>query len=184
MACKKSGVVVALEAWCQGGQIAGNKVDVPKVKVSRQSGEFFWQEVDETERLPVEPDALFTLRFADRAEGQQLTHFCYEADRGSMVMTDMLKKFRGYYHFIKKQQKHREAFGVHPIRAVLVETTDEARGKKLMELVGHPLVAGTGKRAGCFGSASLPVHRPGGGLPPPYLPRPTGGNLRADMGSA
>ena len=56
-------------------------------------------------------------------------HFCYEADRGNMVMTDMLKKFRGYYHFIKKQQKHREAFGVHPIRAILVETTEEARGE-------------------------------------------------------
>src|ERR1017187_6181574 len=139
------------------GQVAGHKVDVPKVRSSKVGGEFFWQEVDETERLPVEPDAPFTLRFADRAEGQQLTHFCYEADRGSMVMTDMLKKFRGYYHFIKKQQKHREAFHVHPIRAVLVETTDEARGKKLMELVGHPLVAGPVKRAGLFWFSISPL---------------------------
>ena len=67
-----------------------------------------------------------------------------------MVATDMLKKFRGYYHFVKKQQRHREAFGIHPVRAVLVETTDEARGRKLMELVNHPLVAGPGKRAGLF----------------------------------
>jgi hypothetical protein len=29
MACKGSGRAVALEAWCQGGQIAGHKVDVP-----------------------------------------------------------------------------------------------------------------------------------------------------------
>jgi hypothetical protein len=65
-------------------------------------------------------------------------HFFYEADRGSMVMTDMLKKFRGHYHLVKKQQRHREAVGVHPIRAVLVETTDTARGQKLMELVNHP----------------------------------------------
>ena len=72
-------------------------------------------------------------------------------------MTDMLKKFRGYYHFIKKQQKHREAFGVHPIRAVLVETTDEARGKKLMELAGHPQVAGPGKRAGLFWFSISPL---------------------------
>jgi hypothetical protein len=106
MACKISAGNVSLEAWRQGGQIAGHKVEVPKVRSSRVGGEFFWQEVNETERHPVEPDALFTLRFANRAEGQQLAHFCYEADRGSMVMTDMLKKFRGYYHLIKKQQKH------------------------------------------------------------------------------
>ena len=157
MACKRSSGTVALEAWCQGGQIAGHKADVPKIRSSRQGGQLLWQEVAETERLPVEPDALFTLRFTDRPEGRQLAHFCYEADRGSMVMTDMLRKFRSYYYFIKKQQKHREAFGVHPIRAVLVETTDEARGKKLMEL-GRPSVGGrpAASAPGCSGSASLP----------------------------
>jgi hypothetical protein len=174
MACKRSGGAVTLEAWCQGGQIAGHKVDVPKIRSSKVGGEFFWQEVEETERVPVEPDALFTLRFSDRAEGHQLTHFCYEADRGSMVMTDMLKKFRGYYYFIKKQQKHREAFGVHPIRAVLVETTDEARGKKLMELVGHPLVAGPAKRAGLFWFSISPLFTdPTADSPiPRYLDKP------------
>jgi hypothetical protein len=157
MACRKSGGAASLEAWGQGGQLAGHKASAPKIKASKHGGNLFWQEVDETERLPVEPDALFTLRFNDRPEGQQLAHFCYEADRGSMVMTDMLKKFRGYYQLIKKQQKHREAFGVHPIRAVLVETTDEARGKKLMELVGHPLVAGPGKRTGLFWFSISPL---------------------------
>jgi hypothetical protein len=93
-----------------------------------------------------------------------------------MVMTDMLKKFRGYYHFIKKQQKHREAFGVHPIRAVLVETTDEARGEKLMDLVGHPLVAGPGKRAGLFWFSISPLFTdPAPDSPiPRYLDRPEG----------
>jgi hypothetical protein len=67
--------------FSQGGQLAGHKVEVPKVRSSKTGGEFFWQEVDETERLPVEPDALFTLRFKDRPEGHELTHFCYEADR-------------------------------------------------------------------------------------------------------
>src|SRR5205085_3203037 len=119
-----------------GSQLGGHKADVPKVQVSRQGAEYFWQETAESERVPVEPDALFSLRFADRDEP---VHFFYEADRGTMTMTDMLKKFRGYLHFIKKQQKHREAFGVHPIRAALVETTDEARGRKLMQLVNHPL---------------------------------------------
>lgn len=146
MACRKSGGAAALEAWCQGGQVAGHKVDVPKVRSSKAGGQFFWEEVAESERLPVEPDALFTLRLPDPAQGERLVHFCYEADRGSMTSTDMLKKFRAYFHFVKKQQKHREAFGVHPIRAVLIETTNDTRGRKLMELAGHPLVAGGGRR--------------------------------------
>ena len=67
-----------------------------------------------------------------------------------MPMADMLKKLRAYYHFIKRQQKHKEAFGVHPIRAVLIETTDEPRARKLMELAQHPAVIGEGKRASLF----------------------------------
>ncbi len=54
-----------------------------------------------------------------------------------------------------------------------------------MELVGHPLVAGPGKRAGLFWLPLIysPVLRSGGGLPVhSYLDRP-GGNLRADLGS-
>jgi hypothetical protein len=90
------------------------------------------------------------LRFMNRSDGSQDANFFYEADRGTMVMTDMLKKFRAYHHFIKRQKKHREALGVHPIRAVLIETTDEARGKRLMDLVHHPLVCGPGNRAGLF----------------------------------
>jgi hypothetical protein len=174
MACRKSGGVVALEAWCQGGQIAGHKAEVPKVRSSRQGGDLFWQEVDETERVPVEPDALFTLRFKDRPEDLQLAHFFYEADRGTMVLTDMLRKFRGYHHFIKKQQRHKEAFGIHPVRAVLVETTDEARGKRLMELITHPLVAGPAKRTGLFWFTISPLFMDPaeGSTVPRYLSQP------------
>jgi len=150
VACRRSAGAAKLEVWCQGGQLAGGKVEVSRVRSSRQGKEYFWQETEATDRLPVEPDAMFTLRLRDRTDGQQPAHFFYEADRGSMVMTDMLKKLRAYYHLIKKQQRHRELFGVHPIRAVLFETTDEARGKKLMELANHPLVCGPGKRAGLF----------------------------------
>src|ERR1039458_3510311 len=91
-----------------------------------------------------------------------------------MATRPRLKKFRSYYYFIKKQQKHREAFGVHPIRAVLVETTDEARGKKLMELVGHPLVAGPGKRAGLFWLSISPLFADPitGSSTPRYLDHP------------
>jgi hypothetical protein len=98
-----------------------------------------------------------------------------------MVMTDMLKKFRGYHHFIKRQQRHKEAFGVHPIRAVLVETTDEARGRRLMELATHPLVCGAAKRAGLFWFGISPLFAeparkadagPAGRVLPHYLDHP------------
>jgi len=149
MACRQSGGSAQLEAWSQGGPLTGHKVQVPKIKSSRQGNDYFWQETSEIERLPVEPDALFTLGVNGKA-GLRRAHFFYEADRGTMNMTDMLKKLRAYYHFIKKQQRHREAFKIHPVRAVLVETTNEARARKLMELVQHPLLRGPEKRVGLF----------------------------------
>jgi hypothetical protein len=150
MASRGTNGVITLEAWRQGGQVAGHKVTAPRIQCSKQSGESFWRESEEVERIPVEPDAVFTIRIGGPPEDTRKLHFCYEADRGSMTTTDMLKKFRGYFHFVKKQQRHREAFGVHPIRAVLVETTDETRGRKLMEMVNHPLVAGPSRRSGLF----------------------------------
>jgi hypothetical protein len=141
-----------LQQWRQGAELRGNKVNVPEIWSRRQEGsnDYVWEELQKTVRLPVEPDALFTLRFPDRTADQQLFHFCYEADRGSMPVADMLKKFRAYYHFIKRQQLHKDAFGVHPMRAVLVETTDEARARKLMETAQHPAVIGSGKRTALF----------------------------------
>jgi Replication-relaxation len=152
MACRQSGGQVVLQSWRQGSELAGQKVELQKITAQRQEGtnEYVWQRYEETVLVPVEPDALFTLRFTQRPVEQQLVHFCYEADRGTMVATDMLKKMRGYYHFIKRFQMHRQAWDVHPIRAVLIETADEDRGNKLMELVGHPLVAGPNRRAGLF----------------------------------
>src|SRR5579863_1477233 len=97
MACRRSSGSVKLDAWSQGGPLAGNKVQVPKIKSSRQGNDYFWQESDETERLPVEPDALFTLGFAAGKQGPACqAHFFYEADRGTMNATDMLKKLRAY----------------------------------------------------------------------------------------
>ena len=155
LACRNASTV-HLQSWLQGGVLAGHKVEVPHVTSTRDGSDYFWQESTMTQRLPVEPDALFTFRFSD-SDSHRLAHFCFEADRGTMTTTDMLKKFRAYFHFIKKQQRHKEAFGVHPIRAVLIETTNETRGKKLMELVNHPLVCGPSKRAGLFWFSISPV---------------------------
>jgi hypothetical protein len=150
MASRKTGEEVALQAWCQGGQLTGRKVEVPQIKSTRNGSEYFWKESDERERLPVEPDGMFTLRLSNRPAEMQLSHFFYEADRGTMTTTDLLKKLRAYYHLIKKQQASKQAFGIHPVRAVLIETTTEDRAKRLMQLVHHPLVAGNARRSGLF----------------------------------
>ena len=145
-----------LTDWRQGAELRGHKVEVPEIVSYRTEGtnEYSWDEHDNRRfRLPVEPDAIFSLKFPHN----RVFHFCYEADRGSMPMADMLKKFRAYYHFVKRQHKHREAFGIHPIRAVLVETTDEPRARKLMELAQHPAVIGPGQRSALFWFAISPL---------------------------
>jgi hypothetical protein len=146
MAARTSGGQITLAAWRQGPELRGHKVEVPQMKARRQDGNtFLWEQQQGTERLPVEPDALFSLDLSS-----QQAHFLYEADRGTMNSTAMLQKLRAYFHFIKRQQKHKEAFGIHPIRAVLIETPDELRAQQLMELVHHPLICGPNKRAGLF----------------------------------
>jgi hypothetical protein len=150
MASRNSGGKIELASWHQGSELRGHKVDVPEMRSRRveDSNEYVWDEHDvKTTRLPVEPDALFSLLFSDRP---QPVHFCYEADRGTMPLADIMKKLRAYHHFIKRQQKHKTAFGVHPIRAVLIETTDEPRARKLMELAQHSAVIGGGKRPSLF----------------------------------
>ena len=95
-----------------------------------------------------------------------------------MNSTDMLKNLRADFHLIKKQQKHKEAFGIHPVRSVLIETIDAARGARLMELINHPLVCGANKRAGLFWFTISPLlteHRPisaTGRSIPGYLEKP------------
>jgi hypothetical protein len=148
MACRDSNNV--LQAWTQGPELAGRKVEVPRIKSTRRENEYFWQEDTRTEMVPVEPDAMFSIRFHPAVHEGWVAHFFYEADRGTMNTTDMFRKLRAYYHLVKKQQKHREAFGVHPIRAILVETTTEARAQRLMELVRHPLLGGRDRRVGLF----------------------------------
>jgi hypothetical protein len=83
-----------------------------------------------------------------------------------------MHQFVADYHFIKRQQKHKGAFGIHPIRAVLIETTDESRARKLMELAEHPVVIGQGKRSTLFWFCISPLLTAEAGTEPaPPMPR-------------
>lgn len=68
MASRDSGGAVELTSWRHGAELRGNKVEVQEIKSRRIEGmnEYVWEEHDfKTVRLPVEPDALFSLRFDD-----------------------------------------------------------------------------------------------------------------------
>jgi DNA-binding HxlR family transcriptional regulator len=72
MAARTSGGRINLGAWRQGAELRGHKVEVPEMKARRQDGNtFLWEEQQGTQRLPVEPDALFSLEL-----GNQQAHFC------------------------------------------------------------------------------------------------------------
>jgi hypothetical protein len=73
-----------------------------------------------------------------------------------MPMADMRTKLRSFPYFIK-QQLHVEAFGVHSIRAVLIETIGEPRARKLLDLVQESVVLGNSKRSGLFWFAISPL---------------------------
>jgi hypothetical protein len=179
MASRNSQGAIELAVWHQGAELRGHKVEVPEIKSRRVDGgnDYSWEEGDNLVRLPVEPDAMFSLRFPSRPAAQQVSNFCYEADRGTMPVADMLKKFRAYHHFIKRQQMHRQAFGVHPIRSVLIEAPTETRARRLMELVNDPLVSGSGRRVGLFWFTisellSNPLSPSSGRQGPAYLHEP------------
>ncbi len=140
LACRKYPGKVLLEQWKQGPEL-WNRLDVPKVVQDRDSG--MWLEQPETESMPHRPDAFFTLHFPGRPEGEERSHFLYEADRGTENTTKYKFKLRVHWHFIVKRQLQRttEPYNIHAIRAVLTESTTSQWAHNLREAARHPLVS-------------------------------------------
>jgi len=137
LACGNSAGRVELQDF-QQGPVLWQKVEVPKL--SLRDGQ--WRELDSTEVLPNRPDAFFTLNFpADEARGP--LHFFYEADRHRTNTHRYNKKLRSHFHFIVKQKRHQEIYGINRIRAVLTETVDDEWAERLREAAGHVTVSGT-----------------------------------------
>lgn len=134
LAARASGGKVSLLAWHQG-PILHHHIYAPKM-VCRDGD---WHKEAGDERIPHRPDALFTLRIATKEEPR---HFFYEADRKTMNTTDMIKKFRGHFHYVAKARQHREDYGIQRIRAVLTETLDTRWAETLRTAAQHPVVSG------------------------------------------
>lgn len=140
LACRQSAGAVVLGKWVQGSAIE-HRVHAPEVRYNPARDE--WLELDQTESLPHEPDAFFILRFPEEPEGRNQANFFYEADRDTMTdPTDMKRKLRAHFHFIVKQHRHEELYGIRRVRAVLFEATRTRRADNLREQARHPVVSG------------------------------------------
>lgn len=137
LACRASGGRASLEEFRQGPQL-WDTVEVPVLRFRNEA----WAETDGSETLPHRPDAFFTLRVG-RGEGKpELAHFFYEADRMHTSTKKHNRKLRAHFHYVVKQRRHEERYGVKRIRAVLVETTKMGWADELRDAARHVTVSG------------------------------------------
>ena len=108
MEAARSGGRVVLEEWRQGPEL-WDTVRAPRLAGARGT-------------LPHRPDAYFTLRFPTSPEGQQRSHFFYEADRATSNCTRFRMKMAAYLSFFL-QGDYARKYHARKVRAVLVETT-------------------------------------------------------------
>lgn len=83
-------------------------------------------------KLPIRPDAFFTIEDARRVAGKNRAHFFLEADRSTMAQARIREKFTAYWHYLE-QGLHVQKLGIKNFR-VLTVTLTEARAKSLCEL--------------------------------------------------
>lgn len=81
----------------------------------------------EGERLPIAPDAFFTIEDKD-----YFTHFFLEADRSTMTLERMLNKFKGYWNW-RLEGGQKRKLGISTFR-VLTVCISEQRAENLRQM--------------------------------------------------
>lgn len=127
LACRNSQGRVVLAAWQQGAAL-WHQVSAPKLSYRGcdMEGNPVWQELDAEDQLPHRPDAFFSLYYPHAAAENQIAHFLYEADRKTTSTTKHNRKLRAHFQFIVKKRLHELTYGIKRVRAVLIETLDDA----------------------------------------------------------
>jgi len=105
--------------------------------VAWQEGRALYDSVNVSERdglrrLPIRPDAYFTIEDTRRPAGANRAHFFLEADRSTATQTRFTDKIRAYWHYLE-QGLHTSKFGIKTFRALTVTVTDE-RAQNLCQL--------------------------------------------------
>jgi hypothetical protein len=113
---------VRLIAWREGTELHDSVVAIDKKGTSR---------------LPVRPDAFFTLLDSRRGKGANRANFDLEADRSPTILTRFQEKLRAYWAYIE-QGRHEKKFGVKGFRVLTVTLTD-ARAKNLTAVAASVL---------------------------------------------
>ena len=89
------------------------------------------------QKLPIRPDAFFTLEDSRRPEGSNRAHFFLEADRSTATQTRFKEKISAYWHYLE-QGLHTRKFGIKNFRVLTVTLTDP-RAKNLCDLAASLL---------------------------------------------
>jgi hypothetical protein len=78
-------------------------------------------------RLPIRPDAFFTLEDSRRPAAANRAHFFLEADRSTETQSRFTEKILAYWHYLE-QGLHAKKFGIKNFRVLTVTITHERAG--------------------------------------------------------
>lgn len=110
-----------------------------------------------TERIPIAPDAFFTVKLLNEPDGRNRVHVFLEADRGTMTAKRFLTKLRGYWHWWRAGRQER--LGIKNFQVLTVARTTE-RTAGLCEVAGElDAPRHRGLRMFLFGSEETYVDR-------------------------
>lgn len=76
-----------------------------------------------TERIPVAPDAFFTIKLPNEPDGRNRVHLFLEADRGTMTVKRFFTKLRGYWHWWRSGRQ--ESLGINNFQVLTITRTPE-----------------------------------------------------------
>jgi hypothetical protein len=94
-------------------------------------------------KLPVRPDAFYTIEDTSREEGRNRFNFFLEIDRSTMPHTAFREKLRAYRHY-REQGLHSKKLGIPSFRTITV-TLSTARAQNLRDLARAMLPEGARK---------------------------------------
>jgi hypothetical protein len=105
-----------LERWLPDGVVRDHVI------VERENG---------AERVPIAPDAFFTIKLVNEPDGRNRVHVFLEADRGTMTAARFLRKLEGYWHWWRSGRPER--YGIRNFQVATVTRTKE-RAASLCEV--------------------------------------------------
>lgn len=137
-ASRNPGGFVELTVFLQGSDV-WNDIEMASTYVDKEANVVEQQKPQKTSNRP---DAFFGLRFPSLPEDSNQFFYFYEADRGTMGTKTMLQKFRNHFHYIVRQKRDVEDYGVKRIKAVLIESTSHDWTHHLRRGARHEIVSG------------------------------------------